>query len=65
MGSWALFGPPSYCLYAGVLGTVMYSVASGLPIIVIGYFGSVIHEMVPNVMGLGDFTNRRFGRSVV
>lgn len=62
MGSWALFGPPSYCLYAGALGTIMYAVFAGVPIIVIGYFGSIIHDLVPNVMSIGDFVNRRYGR---
>lgn len=62
MGSWALFSPPSYCLYSGVLGTIMYALASGMPVFVVAYFGSLIQNKIPNVMGLSDFVNRRFGR---
>ncbi|CAI6008612.1 unnamed protein product [Closterium sp. NIES-65] len=29
MGSWALFGPPSYCLTAGAMGTLVYAVVRG------------------------------------
>eukprot|EP00271_Cylindrocystis_brebissonii_P017895 TRINITY_DN4869_c0_g1_i1.p1 TRINITY_DN4869_c0_g1~~TRINITY_DN4869_c0_g1_i1.p1 ORF type:complete len:561 (+),score=86.00 TRINITY_DN4869_c0_g1_i1:264-1946(+) len=62
MGSWALFSPPSYCLYAGVMGTVFYALSSGFPVIIVAYFGSIIQDLVPNVMSVADFVNRRFGR---
>jgi Na+/proline symporter len=36
VGAWVIVGPASYASYAGVLGLVFYSLASGLPIIVAG-----------------------------
>ncbi|CAI5499884.1 unnamed protein product [Closterium sp. Naga37s-1] len=64
MGSWALFGPPSYCAYAGTLGMIMYSISAGLPIIVVAYFGAVIHRLVPSVVSMADYVRRRFGLGV-
>lgn len=61
MGSWALFGPPAYCLYAGILGLIFYSVSAGIPIIVIGMLGGLVHNLVPNVISFSDFVHRRFG----
>ena len=61
MGSWALFSPPSYCLYAGVLGTIMYAVACGMPILIVAFFGGYIHRLVPDVLSFADFVRRRFG----
>ncbi|CAI5519513.1 unnamed protein product [Closterium sp. Naga37s-1] len=61
MGSWALFGPPSYCAFAGTLGMIMYSISAGLPIIVVAYFGAVIHRLVPSVVSMADYVRRRFG----
>ena len=31
MGAWALFSPPSYAYYAGILGLAMYAFAAGTP----------------------------------
>ncbi|GJP42579.1 hypothetical protein CLOM_g2130 [Closterium sp. NIES-68] len=64
MGSWALFGPPSYCTYAGTLGMIMYSISAGLPIIIVAYFGDVIHRLVPSVVSMADYVRRRFGLGV-
>ncbi|CAI5988363.1 unnamed protein product [Closterium sp. NIES-64] len=61
MGSWALFGPPSYCLYAGTLGMIMYAISAGLPIIIVAWFGAVIHRLVPSVVSMADYVRRRFG----
>ena len=61
MGSWALFGPAGYCLYAGVLGTIIYAIFSGIPLIVVAWLGSIIHELVPDVLSMSDFVRRRFG----
>ncbi|CAI5475751.1 unnamed protein product [Closterium sp. Yama58-4] len=61
MGSWALFGPPSYCSYAGTLGMIMYSISAGLPIIIVAWFGAVIHRLVPSVVSMADYVRRRFG----
>ena len=61
MGSWALFGPPSYCLYAGVLGTITYAVFCGVPILIIAALGAYIHRLVPDVLSMADFVRRRFG----
>ena len=61
MGSWALFGPPSFCLTAGILGTITYALFSGLPILAVALFGSLIQLAAPDVISLGDFVRRRFG----
>lgn len=64
MGSWALFGPPSYAYSAGILGIALYAVSSGFPIMVIAFFGGVIQRRVPHILSFADYINRRFGRIV-
>ncbi|GJP78331.1 hypothetical protein CLOP_g8651 [Closterium sp. NIES-67] len=61
MGSWALFGPPSYCLTAGATGTLVYSLFSGLPVLLVAWLGSVVHRLVPDVVSMADYVRRRFG----
>lgn len=61
MGSWALFGPPSYGLVAGPLGIIMYSISCGLPILIVAFLGGIIHQLVPTVISMADYVRRRFG----
>lgn len=61
VGAWVVVGPPSYSPYAGVIGCVMYAVATGLPIIVIAFAGSLIQNKVPHVLSLTDYVGWRFG----
>lgn len=62
MGSWVLFGPPSFCLTAGILGTITYALFTGLPILLVAVAGTFIQELAPEVISLGDFVRQRFGR---
>ncbi|CAI5529735.1 unnamed protein product [Closterium sp. Naga37s-1] len=61
MGSWALFGPPSYCLTAGAMGTLVYAVCAGLPVLLVACVGAAVHRLVPNVVSMADYVRRRFG----
>mmetsp|Transcript_1562 Transcript_1562/g.4619 ORF Transcript_1562/g.4619 Transcript_1562/m.4619 type:complete len:552 (+) Transcript_1562:384-2039(+) len=64
MGSWTLFGPPSYGYYTGWLGLMMYAISSGFPVLVIAFLGGFVHKLVPNVLSFSDFVQRRFGFTV-
>ncbi|KAK2079580.1 hypothetical protein QBZ16_001975 [Prototheca wickerhamii] len=61
VGAWAVVSPPSYSPYAGVIGCVMYAIATGLPIIMIAFAGGKIQEKVPHVLSLTDFVGWRYG----
>jgi Na+/proline symporter len=62
MGSWALYGPPSYALVAGITGIVFYSLASGIPILVVAFLGDILQKKLPGILSLSDYTYKRFGR---
>ncbi|KAI7843654.1 hypothetical protein COHA_002556 [Chlorella ohadii] len=66
LGAWVISGPPSYTASgfnygAGAIGLVMYSLASGLPVIMVALAGNVIRRKVPHVLSLTDFMGWRFG----
>eukprot|EP00898_Chlorokybus_atmophyticus_P001957 jgi/Chlat1/2762/Chrsp187S00197 len=61
MGAWVLFGPPSYAYYAGITGLAMYAFSAGMPLIVVAFFGSLVHERHPDIMSIADYAQRRFG----
>jgi SSS family solute:Na+ symporter len=62
VGSWVIVGPPSYAVYAGVLGLVMYSLSSGIPLLGIAFFGSKIQAKYPHISSSSEFVGERFGR---
>lgn len=59
-----IFSMPSYVVSAGIVGLVFYSIACGIPILMIAYLGSVIQTKYPGIFALGDFVQWRFGRPV-
>ena len=46
------------------MATKVWSSGTGLPILIIAFLGSRIHQLVPNICSFTDFTNRRFGMVV-
>ena len=61
VGAWVVASPANYASYAGILGLVFYSLASGLPFVMIAYAGDVIRRKVPHVLSLTHFIGWRFG----
>jgi solute:Na+ symporter, SSS family len=61
LGSWVITGPANFASYAGIIGLSMYALASGIPIIVIAFFGKIVQDKVPNASSAADFVNWRFG----
>jgi SSS family solute:Na+ symporter len=61
VGSWAVTTPASYACFAGWVGMVFYALATGLPIMVIAYFGNLVREKYPTAQALGDMVVLRFG----
>jgi solute:Na+ symporter, SSS family len=61
VGAWVIASPASYAAYAGMLGLVFYSLASGLPFIMIAFAGEKIRTKVPHVLSLTDYMGWRFG----
>jgi hypothetical protein len=42
VGAWVIASPASYATYAGLLGLVFYSLAAGLPFIMVAFAGEKI-----------------------
>lgn len=61
MGAWVLSSPASFATLGGMLGLVMYSLASGLPFIMIAFAGEKIQSKLPHVLSLTDYVGWRFG----
>lgn len=61
MGAWVLSSPASYATIGGMLGLVMYSLAAGLPFIMIAFAGNKIQANLPHVLSLTDYVGWRFG----
>eukprot|EP00475_Leptophrys_vorax_P024836 TRINITY_DN3444_c0_g1_i1.p1 TRINITY_DN3444_c0_g1~~TRINITY_DN3444_c0_g1_i1.p1 ORF type:complete len:566 (-),score=138.06 TRINITY_DN3444_c0_g1_i1:669-2306(-) len=62
VGSWVTVGPPSYAVYAGILGLSMYSLSSGIPLLGIAFFGSRMQSKYPHISSSSEFVGERFGR---
>lgn len=56
-----LVRPPQYASFAGIVGVVVYAIASGIPILLIALFGTRITRDMPHVFSLSDFMGWRFG----
>eukprot|EP01026_Neomeris_dumetosa_P059156 TRINITY_DN5521_c0_g1_i3.p2 TRINITY_DN5521_c0_g1~~TRINITY_DN5521_c0_g1_i3.p2 ORF type:complete len:230 (-),score=12.13 TRINITY_DN5521_c0_g1_i3:195-884(-) len=63
IGAWVVVAPPQFAVVGGVLGMVMYSLASGIPIFLIALCGQSIQDKFPHVLSLGDYAGYRFGRA--
>lgn len=50
-----------YASFAGIVGVVVYAIASGMPILLIAIFGTRITRDMPHVFSLSDFMGWRFG----
>lgn len=56
------FAPaPQYASFSGIVGVVVYAIASGIPILLIALCGSRITRDMPHVFSLSDFMGWRFG----
>lgn len=53
--------PRQYASFSGVVGMVVYAIASGIPILLIAVFGTRITRDMPHVFSLADFMGWRFG----
>ncbi|KXZ51913.1 hypothetical protein GPECTOR_11g40 [Gonium pectorale] len=61
VGAWCITAPPAFAVYTGIVGCVMYAVASGLPVLIIAIFGARIQRMHPDVCTMPDYVGKRFG----
>jgi Na+/proline symporter len=61
-GAWVLSSPPGYAQSAGVVGMVFYSLASGIPIILLALLGDKIQKMLPKVLGFTHYVEFRYGK---
>ncbi|KAF8065845.1 OCT4 [Scenedesmus sp. PABB004] len=60
VGAWVIVAPSQYASFSGIVGLVVYALASGIPIIIIAGFGALIKDM-PHVLSLSDFMSWRYG----
>jgi hypothetical protein len=61
VGAWVIASPAQYATFGGLLGLIMYSLASGLPFLMIAFAGDKIRNKVPHVLSLTDYIGWRFG----
>uniref|UniRef100_A0A7R9V1J1 Uncharacterized protein n=1 Tax=Chlamydomonas euryale TaxID=1486919 RepID=A0A7R9V1J1_9CHLO len=61
IGAWVVAAPSSFAVYTGYVGLLMYSIASGMPVLVLAFCGGAIRKKFPDILSIGDFTGRRFG----
>ncbi|KAJ3019338.1 UNVERIFIED_CONTAM: hypothetical protein HDU68_010718 [Siphonaria sp. JEL0065] len=61
MGVWTLTGPPSIATGTGVLGLINLSVFTGLPLVMLAFFGSSVRENVPNATSVSSYAKWRYG----
>ncbi|KAJ3357415.1 hypothetical protein HDU83_007346 [Entophlyctis luteolus] len=65
MGAWTIYGPvalvadPYYG--TGIIGLLVYSIFTGLPLIMLAYAGSSVRENVPQATSVSSFARWRFG----
>jgi len=64
IGAWVIASPSSYASFAGMIGLVFYSLASGLPVLLIAFCGPLIERKLPHALSLSDFMGWRFGYGV-
>jgi len=50
-----------YAQFSGIVGVVVYALASGIPILFVGFFGSLVTRDMPHVFSISDFVGWRFG----
>lgn len=50
-----------YAQFSGIVGVVVYAVATGIPILLIGFFGHKVTRDMPHVFSISDFVGWRFG----
>eukprot|EP00775_Hariotina_reticulata_P013392 gene13392-13519_t len=61
VGAWVIVAPPQYAQFSGIVGVVVYAIATGIPILLIGFFGHIVTRDMPHVFSISDFVGWRFG----
>lgn len=61
VGAWAVVTPATFAGDVGIVGVVAYASATGIPILMIAFFGERITAGMPHVFSLADFVGWRFG----
>lgn len=61
VGAWVITSPSGFASFAGLLGLCMYSLAAGLPFLMIAYAGEKIQGKVPHVLSLTAYAGWRYG----
>eukprot|EP00878_Enallax_costatus_P021762 GHUV01023054.1.p1 GENE.GHUV01023054.1~~GHUV01023054.1.p1 ORF type:complete len:367 (+),score=79.14 GHUV01023054.1:307-1407(+) len=61
VGAWVIVAPSQYASFSGIVGLVVYAIASGIPILLIAAFGGRAHKDMPHVLSIADFMGWRFG----
>jgi hypothetical protein len=68
MGAWTLYGPAAFVadpfFGTGVIGLVVYSLFSGLPLVMVAFMGSKIRDNVPHATSIASYGRWRFGKAV-
>lgn len=61
VGSWVIVTPSQYASFGGIIGVVVYALSTGMPILMIAFFGGRIVRDLPHVLSLADFIGWRYG----
>lgn len=61
VGAWVVATPGNYAYFGGIIGVVSYAVSSGIPILMIAFFGEQMTASVPHVYSMADYVGWRYG----
>ncbi|KAL7747845.1 hypothetical protein RI367_006780 [Sorochytrium milnesiophthora] len=62
MGAWAIATPAQFAATTGYISLIAYAISSGIPILLVAFFGERIQALLPRPLSLSDFVLWRFGR---
>lgn len=53
VGAWCIAAPPYFAVNNGILGLVMYAIASGMPVFILAICGARVTRRFPGVSSVG------------
>mmetsp|Transcript_12561 Transcript_12561/g.14414 ORF Transcript_12561/g.14414 Transcript_12561/m.14414 type:complete len:533 (+) Transcript_12561:149-1747(+) len=61
VGSWVILTPAPFGSFGGIITALTYGVATAIPLLFIGFWGTSIRKQFPDVLSFSDFARKQFG----
>uniref|UniRef100_A0A7S3PNX7 Na+/proline symporter n=1 Tax=Aplanochytrium stocchinoi TaxID=215587 RepID=A0A7S3PNX7_9STRA len=61
VGSWVILTPAQFGSFGGVITVLTYGFATGIPILLTGYWGANLREKFPDILSFSDFAVKQYG----